>query len=809
MDLICRHRTSTAMNPQFDILHRVVRNGMSKGIGNASVQAARAGGTRISMKGQDFLNFGSCSYLGLEHHPDLIEGAIQAVREYGTQYSSSRTYSRIALYDELEAMLSQIFGGFAIATPTKTLGHQAALPALVGPKDVILLDHHVHASVQNAARLAQASGTTVRLIPHNDLDALDRLIAAYGSSGERVWYCVDGIYSMFGNGAPLQELSDRLNQHGHFRLYVDDAHGMSWSGERGQGYALSQMALHKNMVLATSLNKAFASAGGALVMARSDWHERVLRTGGPLLFSGPIQPPMLGAALASAKLHLSGGLAPLQARLRRNIEATQEGLLKRDLPLVCDSPSPIFYVGCGLPEYTYDVIKGLREDGCYAPPGVFPAVPMKRGGVRFTVTAGHSQADIDRFLDAMAHHHPRVMAKNGVGRADLDRLFGMYSKQKTKVNPRVDTPAKLKVEVASTVDVLNANEWDWLLGRQDVDSVAGLRLQESLFAKPSVHFPSDWVFKYIVVRDATNCPVLATYLTVCLTKSDMLSSAQVSERMEVLRGEDAAVGQQKMVMIGSLLSEGGLFLDRNHPAHLAALKQLVKAAESIRTEHGAEGVILRGITGDAEVESTLLNEGHVRIDLPETHAISDVQWNTSEAFLQGLKSKYRYCVRKEVLPFEGHFEVRVGKASSEVDIDHMYALYLEVKARAREINTFDLPKSLFAALVRHPDWDVLSLHLKEGGPKDKAVAVMFSHRNGPRYAAKFVGLDYRYLDSHKVYKQVLYRTVMRAAELGCTEIQLGLTATLEKKKLGASVLPQVGYVRMESHFMMDALQWAS
>jgi len=91
----------------------------------------------------------------------------------------------------------------------------------------------------------------------------------------------------------------------------------------------------------------------------------------------------------------------------------------------------------------------------------------------------------------------------------------------------------------------------------------------------------------------------------------------------------------------------------------------------------------------------------------------------------------------------------------------------------------------------------------------KTVAVMFSHRNGPRYAAKFVGLDYRYLDSHKVYKQVLYRTVMRASELGCTEIQLGLTATLEKKKLGASVFPQAGFVRMENHFMMDALQWAS
>lgn len=797
------------MNPQFDILQRVVQNGMDKGIGHLSVESATQGGTRIEIAGREFLNFGSCSYLGLEHHSSLVEGAVQAVRKFGTQYSSSRAFSRISAYDELESLLSQIFGGHAIATPTTSLGHQAAIPALVAPKDVIVLDHHVHASVQNAARIAQAGGTQVRLLPHNDLACLDRMLAEYGSSGESVWYCVDGIYSMYGNGAPLQALHERLIRFPHFRLYVDDAHGMSWAGDRGQGYALTQMELHPNMVLATSLNKAFACAGGALITAREDWHERVLQTGGPLLFSGPIQPPMLGAAIASAKLHLQGALAPLQAKLQENIHATREGLLARDLPLVCDSPSPIFFVGCGLPAHTYEVLEGMRNEGCYAPPGVFPAVPMKRGGVRFTVTASHTLEEIDRFLDVMATHHPRVMSQHGVDRADLNRLFGTYSAQKTPFQAVVKHPDTLTAESVDSIEALDSEEWDRLMGRADVDSAQGLQLQERLFASEHNQGPSDWVFRYVVVRDGSGQPLLATYLTASLTKADMLASAAISERMEVLRSTQSQVGQQKMVMVGSLLSEGSLFLDRDHAQGMEALRLLVKEVEGFREAQNADGVMLRGLDGDGQTEQVLLDEGWVQTRLPDTHAIEDISWKSSAQFLKGLRSRYRYSVRKEVLAYEDLFQVECGADATEEEIQHWYDLYLQVKGRAREINTFDLPKSLFAALVRDPNWDVLRLHLREDGPQGPAVAVMFSHRNGPRYAAKFVGMDYRYLGSHKIYKQVLYQTVMRAATLGCSEIQLGLTATLEKKKLGAQVRAQYGFVRMEDHFALDALQWAS
>ena len=798
-----------AMNPELSILHQVVRNGIVKGVGHLPVEAVDSATPVMSMNGAELLNFSSCSYLGLEHHDALIEGTVQAVRQYGTQYSSSRAFSRLALYDELEAALGQVFGAHVVATPTTTLGHQAALPALVAPGDVVLLDHHVHTSVQVAAKLVQGSGATVRLLPHNDLEKLDAQLDAHGGRGEKVWFLVDGIYSMYGNGAPLQALVERLDRFPHFHLYVDDAHGMSWVGERGQGFVLSQVDLHDRMVLATSLNKAFSAAGGAIVTANREWHERILHTGGPLLFSGPIQPPMMGAAIASAKLHLSGALKPLQEKLAANIQAVRTGLKARGLPVACDAPTPIFFIPCGLPEVTYDLLKALREGGFCASAGVFPAVSMKRGGVRFTVTARHSEADIEAFLDALAEHHPSVMEQHGMDRQTLDRLFSSYASQTTPELANAQEEDGLKVQTATTCEDIGQAVWDGMFGAEDVDSYEGLRMQESVFGAKTIDGPDDWVFRYVHVTDSRGQSVVAAMLTAAQTKPDMLSDKSVSEKMEAMRAATGEPGCQTLVMVGSLLSEGKVFVDRSHPRADKAIARLLAEAETFREDMGADGVMMRGLDEASVSSADMLDRGWVSVDLPDSHRISGMEWETPKAFLDGLRSRYRYSVRKEILPHVGRFEVKTGGGLSQEEKGYLFSLYQQVKARAMEINTFELPEAWFMAMMEHPDWDVMRLHLRDGGNGGKPIAVMFSHRNGPAYSAKFVGLDYRFLGSHNVYKQALYQCVLRARSLGCTEVKLGLTATIEKKKLGATVMPQRGFVKMEDHFALDQMRWAS
>jgi 7-keto-8-aminopelargonate synthetase-like enzyme len=110
-----------------------------------------------------------------------------------------------------------------------------------------------------------------------------------------------------------------LERYPKLHLYVDDAHGMSWCGTHGRGWVLSRTALLPRMIVATSLNKGFAAAGAALLVADPELRRRIATLGGPMLFCGPIQPPMLGAAVASARLHLSEELVRRQEALRDRV----------------------------------------------------------------------------------------------------------------------------------------------------------------------------------------------------------------------------------------------------------------------------------------------------------------------------------------------------------------------------------------------------------------------------------------------------------------------------------------------------------
>ena len=123
--------------------------------------------------------------------------------------------------------------------------------------------------------------------------------------------------------------------------------------------------------------------------------------------------------------------------------------------------------------------------------------------------------------------------------------------------------------------------------------------------------------------------------------------------------------------------------------------------------------------------------------------------------------------------------------------------------QAYEMNVHQLPFTYFESICHHPDYDIMRLYLKDDPrPKyeRKPVAVMFSHKREANYNALIVGLDYDYVRSHNTYKQILYRTVMRAWDLGCQHLDLAFTAELEKKKIGARPYPTCVYVQSMDHF---------
>ena len=385
-----------------DLTNRLapLRAGRTMGLLQQVAEDSDLTGRTITVAGREMVSFASCSYLGLEMEPALIDGAIAATRAYGTQFSASRAFISAPPYREAEALLSTITGRPTLLVPSTSLGHQAALPLLVGPDDLVLIDVQAHASLHVAAQLLKAQGVRVQTVGHSAPDQVARKLNA--TDAPKVWLLIDGIYSMIGDIAPFGALDALLRDDPRLNLYVDDAHATGWCGARGQGMALERWPDHPRVIVALSLNKSVACAGGALALANDDQAEAVRAFGPAMTFSGPVQPPMLGAIIASAKEHLGAGLAARQAALRARIKRFNDGAARLGLPLACADETPMRYIRVGDLTRTGQAAMALQSKGYFVATVAPPAVALRDVGLRMTLTSHHCDADVDALLEAVA-----------------------------------------------------------------------------------------------------------------------------------------------------------------------------------------------------------------------------------------------------------------------------------------------------------------------------------------------------------------------------------------------------------------------
>jgi 7-keto-8-aminopelargonate synthetase-like enzyme len=242
----------------------------------------------------------------------------------------------------------------------------------------------------------------IELVRHNRLDALEQKLIEAGDKYERVWYLCDGVYSMLGDFAPFAGLADLLQRYPRLHLYVDDAHAMSWIGRHGRGAALAHLGAFDRVVVAISLNKAFGASGGALALPSSELRDRVRRCGGPMIFSGPIPPAGLGAALASAKLHLSPAFEAMQAELHERIRVARTGLAQAGVHMATNDATPVFVIHYDSAPAAIANVQALRERGFFCCVSTFPAVPMNKPSLRFTVSRHNSISDIAALVEQLA-----------------------------------------------------------------------------------------------------------------------------------------------------------------------------------------------------------------------------------------------------------------------------------------------------------------------------------------------------------------------------------------------------------------------
>jgi 7-keto-8-aminopelargonate synthetase-like enzyme len=398
----------------------------SLGIGLLDAEDTRLDGRTVRVGGRSLLNFCSCSYLGLELDPRLIEGAIDATRRFGTQFSVSRAFVSAPPYSELEGLLSEITRGPTLVLPSTTLATAAALPSLVGDGDAVLLDQQVHMSVQMVAPTLEWAGVHIERVPHARMDQLETRLRELEARHRRVWFLIDGVYSMHGDLAALGELQWLLERHPALQLYVDDAHGTSWTGRNGRGHALESLPRRDRVIVALSLNKSFGAGGGALVFPDESTRQRVRHTSAPTNFTGPLQPPMIGAALASARIHASDEIDRLQGELRYLVEHVNDRAVELGLPLLHhETVVPIRFIGLGPQAASTALATHLMERGLLTSCALFPAVPPHQTGIRFTVTRHHELADLDMLLETIADFLPEALARGNTDRAAVDRVFGL------------------------------------------------------------------------------------------------------------------------------------------------------------------------------------------------------------------------------------------------------------------------------------------------------------------------------------------------------------------------------------------------
>jgi 7-keto-8-aminopelargonate synthetase-like enzyme len=233
---------------------------------------------------------------------------------------------------------------------------------------------------------------------------VERLAEQASSSDGSVWYLADGVYSMSGASAPFKEIRRLLETHPNLWAYVDDAHGFSWSGRHGRGLTLKHIDWHPRLLIAAGLSKSFASGGGVVSGLDPDLIEMVEVCGPPLTFGGPINPPTLGAAIASADIHLSDEIIDRQEGMRRRIALVIDACSELGLPLASLDPTPIFFVPVGRTDLMIDLGEKMVADGFYLNPAAWPAVPHRRAGLRFTVTDSVALATIEDMLSSLHSH---------------------------------------------------------------------------------------------------------------------------------------------------------------------------------------------------------------------------------------------------------------------------------------------------------------------------------------------------------------------------------------------------------------------
>jgi glycine C-acetyltransferase len=349
----------------------------------------------VTIEGRRLLNFCANNYLGLANHPRLRRAAQDAVDRYGVGPGAVRVIAgTTALHIELEDRLATFKRAEACITfQSGFMANVATVPALVGPEDIIFSDELNHASIIDACRLSRAKVVRYK---HNDVDDLRSQIGA-ATGYRRGIIITDGVFSMDGDIAPLDEICEVAEAHG-LMVMVDDAHGEGVLGQGGRGI-VDHFGLHGRVhVEIGTLSKAFGVVGG-LVAGNQSIIEWLRQRGRPFLFSSAMTAPDVAACIEAVNMLEES--EELVKRLWHNAGTMRRGLVALGFD-TGKSETPIIPLLVGEAALAQDFSRRLFAADVFVTATVYPTVPLGKARLRVMNSAAHGPEDLDKALAIFA-----------------------------------------------------------------------------------------------------------------------------------------------------------------------------------------------------------------------------------------------------------------------------------------------------------------------------------------------------------------------------------------------------------------------
>ena len=340
------------------------------------------------------LNLCANNYLGLANHPEVIEAAHKALDEYGYGMASVRFICGTqTIHKELEARISEFLGTEdTILYPSCFDANGGLFETLLGPEDAVISDALNHASIIDGIRLCKAQRLRYA---NNDMQELRARLEDAGDANVRL-IVTDGVFSMDGTIADLGGICELAGEYDALTM-VDDCHATGFLGERGRGSHEYRNVMGRIDILTGTLGKALGGASGGYTSGRKEIDGWLRQRSRPYLFSNSVAPMI--AATSLAVLDLLERDNALQQQLHENAAYFRKHMTDRGFDLK-PGEHPIIPVMLGDAKLATRMADELLKQGIYVIGFAFPVVPKGQARIRTQMSAGLTQEQLDKAIDA-------------------------------------------------------------------------------------------------------------------------------------------------------------------------------------------------------------------------------------------------------------------------------------------------------------------------------------------------------------------------------------------------------------------------